>query len=145
MSTTRDVLQGLYDTHGELTPALVVDVAQDPAHPLHDRFVWDDTEAARRYRLDQASGLIRSVQVTVTREDRPPVTVRAWVAERELEGGGEDQPPGHYLPVQDVVASDVTRSAWFRALARDWKTLKRRAGDSAEFAQLVLGDLADTG
>ena len=44
-------------------------------------------------------------------------------------------------PVQEVVTSDVLRTAWFRALARDWQALKRRAGQSKEFADMVLADV----
>ena len=145
MSTT-EALQAIYDEHGALTPALVVSLAADPDHELHPRFVWDDTEAARRFRLVQASGLIRSVTVHVDRgEDQAPVRVRAFVADNEIgltTEPTEDEPTtGSYRPVQEVVASDVMRTAWFRSLARDWQSLKRRAGESQEFARLVLDDV----
>lgn len=144
--SAQEVLQGIYDEHGELTPDLVVEVATDPGHPLHSRFVWDDTEAARRYRLVQASGLIRSVTVQVSRsDDAAPVRVRAFVADHEMgqAAAPESDPPtsGRYRPVSEVVASDVLRTAWFRSLARDWQALKRRAGASQEFAAMVLDDL----
>jgi len=35
------------------------------------------------------------------------------------------------------------RTAWFRSLARDWQALKRRAGESKEFARLVLDDVRE--
>ena len=150
--SVRDQLQAIYDEHKRLTPSIVVTVAADPTHPLHERFVWDDSEAARRYRLVQASGLIRSVSVVVERaEDKPPVRVRAFVAEREvgvvtrLDSDAEDEDgerlTGNYRPVEEVVASDTMRTAWFRSLARDWQALKRRAESSREFAQMVLDDL----
>lgn len=145
--SAQETLQALYDEHGTLTPALVVEVAADPEHELHARFVWDDTEAARRYRLVQASGLIRSVTIHVDRgEDQEPVRVRAFVADRELgvlsaQDADEPLAVGAYRPVQEVVESDVLRTAWFRSLARDWHALKRRAGESAEFARMVLDDL----
>lgn len=148
--SVRDQLQAIYDEHKRLTPSIVVTVAADPAHPLHERFVWDDSEAARRYRLVQASGLIRSVSVVVEREeDRPPVRVRAFVADRDtspapvVDEGTEDVEDltGNYRPVEEVVSSDVLRTAWFRSLQRDWQALRRRAGASREFADMVLGDL----
>ena len=148
--SVRDQLQAIYDEHKRLTPSIVVTVAADPAHPLHERFVWDDSEAARRYRLVQASGLIRSVSVVVEREeDRPPVRVRAFVADRDtspapvVDEDTEDVEDltGNYRPVEEVVSSDVLRTAWFRSLQRDWQALRRRAGASREFADMVLGDL----
>jgi hypothetical protein len=56
--------------HG-IDPEDVVDVAKDPSHPLHDAFEWDDTEAARQYRLEQARYLIRAVRIVV--EDTEPI------------------------------------------------------------------------
>lgn len=149
--STVEALQSIYTEHGVLTPDLVVEVASDPEHVLHGRFVWDDTEAARRFRLVQASGLIRSVHVKIDRgEDSDPVRVRAFVADREIglatAKAVEDEELlefGRYRPVREVVESDVMRSAWFRSLARDWQALKRRAGESKEFAKMVLDDLRD--
>lgn len=43
---------------GILRPQDVVDWAADPKHVLHDRFDWDDTSAAAKYRLWQARQLI---------------------------------------------------------------------------------------
>lgn len=51
---------------GVLTPEDTVAAAADPAHILHPRFEWDDTEAAHRYRLDQARALIRAVRVEIS-------------------------------------------------------------------------------
>lgn len=145
--SAQEVLQELYDSRGMLTPALVVEVAADPDHELHDRFEWDESEAARRYRLVQAGDLIRSVTVRVDRgQDRPPVRVRAFVADHDIaapvvEDAEGQVLAGSYRPVSEVVESDVLRTAWFRSLARDWQRLRKRAGDSEEFAAMVLGDL----
>ena len=116
--STQEALQSLYDEHGTLTPSLVVAAAVDPSHELHPRFVWDDSEAAKRYRLVQASGLIRSVHIRIDRgEDSEPVRVRAFVADREMslsqESPDSEDLCGTYRPVEEVVASDVLRTAWF--------------------------------
>ena len=139
-------LQAIYDEHGALTPALVVAQAEREDHPLHHRFTWDDSLAARRWRLFQASKLIRSVEVVIEASDTSgPIRVRAFVAQHELSRGeaDDDGTTGEYLPVEQVAASDVLRSAWFAALERDWQRLKRRAGASREFAQMVLSDVRD--
>ena len=52
-----------------LLPEDVVAAAADPKHVLHDYFEWDDSEAARLYRLDQARALIREVKVTIVTND----------------------------------------------------------------------------
>lgn len=139
-------LQEIYDTHGALTPDLVVAEASDPKHPLHHRFEWDNTQAAERWRLHQASALIRSVNVVIERSpDAPPIRVRAFVSEQEMGVGADQDAPdlGAYLPVEQVVTSDVLRSAWFQSLRRDWERLKAKAGASQEFAQMVMADMRD--
>ena len=48
----RQELIRLAEEHnGYLSPDTVVEAAADPGSVLHDRFTWDDTEAARRFRL----------------------------------------------------------------------------------------------
>lgn len=48
---------------GLLRPQDVVDAARPEDSPLHGAFCWDDTEAARLYRLEQAQRLIRSFRI----------------------------------------------------------------------------------
>lgn len=137
-------LQNIYDAHGQLTPEIVVAEASNAEHPLHRRFDWDDNQAAVRWRLHQASALIRSVNVVVQRtEDAPPIRVRAFVSEREMGIGLDQDAPdeGAYIPVEQVVSNDVLRSAWFQSLRRDWERLKAKAGASQEFAQMVVDDM----
>lgn len=49
-----------------LTPTDVVEDAADDRSPLHALFEWDDGEAARQYRLDQARNVIRTIEVQIT-------------------------------------------------------------------------------
>ena len=73
---------------GLLKPEYVVDAASDPESVLHDRFTWDDSDAAREYRLWQARQLIRC---SVSMEPRTEKTVRAFVSlttDRSGDGGG---------------------------------------------------------
>lgn len=48
---------------GRLTPNDVVDFAKDPSSPMHSWFTWDDSEAARLFRLSEAGSLIRSIEI----------------------------------------------------------------------------------
>lgn len=135
-----ECLQDIYDRVGDLSPAIVVDEARDEDHPLHPRFEWDDGLAAEKYRQEQAAHLIRTVKVTRVVEDERVIQVRAWVAKVEITGS--DEPAvGSYLPVAQVVDNEILRSAWFSALERDWKALKRRAGQCKEFADMVREDV----
>ena len=139
--TLQEELQKIYDDAGSLTPSLVLEVAENPGHPLHKKFDWDDTVAARRWRLSQAAHLIRSVKVNVEMSDTETIHVRAFVAKTDI--GVAENEVGEYLPVEQVVASDTMRTAWFRQLEKEWKALRRRAGQSKEFADMVLSDLRE--
>ena len=73
---------------GRLIPEQIVDAASSPESVLHDRFTWDDSEAAQKYRLWQARMLIRC---TVTMVSGSSETVRAFVSltpDRAKDGGG---------------------------------------------------------
>lgn len=140
-----DELELIREKYGKLTPSLVVQEASDPEHPLHDRFVWDDATAAHRYRLDQARHLIISVEVMRESVGDETVLVRAYVSARNIgvDIEDEDSSDGIYLPVEDVMAFDVTRTLYFQTLEREWKRLKKRAGDNKLFAAMVMDDIRD--
>jgi len=142
--SVESVLRGIYEREGRLSPELLVQIATPEEHPLHPRFEWEDSVAGPLYRLEQAARIIRSARVVIEREpERPPVSVRAFVSREEM---GLAESPGEYVPVTEVVANDVMRTAWFRRLQDDWQRLKSRAAGSQEFAAMVLADLrADTG
>lgn len=50
---------------GVCHPAALVEAARPADSPLHPLFEWDDSEAARRYRVEQARRVIRTLRVTV--------------------------------------------------------------------------------
>ena len=63
------VLAKIETDNGKLTPQMVVAKASDPLSPLHNQFEWNDTQAAIKYRDDQARRLIRNIMVRVTVDD----------------------------------------------------------------------------
>jgi len=136
MSTNlRDHLQAIRDEHGTLTPALVVDLARDPEHPLHSRFEWDDSVAAEKWRLEQAGQLLR---VTYKPIPGKPRDLRAFSAVK-----GEDTPTSEYMPTEEVLANPFTRELLLKQLKRDWQTFKRRYDHMAEFAAFITAQLQD--
>lgn len=72
------VLERLEAKGEGLTPNAVLREASKARSPLHGWFEWDDTEAAKQYRLAQARELVRSVDVTVVTAGEQS-TVRAFV------------------------------------------------------------------
>jgi len=77
------------DKKHNLTPTDVVEAAKDPKSPIHHHFCWDDTEAAHRYRIQQARSLIVSVRTIITTVDGGtvvPVFVRDTTREPSEQG-----------------------------------------------------------
>lgn len=132
----REQLQNIYDTHGQLTPALVVDMARNKTHPLHDRFEWNDKVAGEAWRRQQAHELIRSVKVVYREADNtnPEKSVRAFHAVRIDKGHV-------YEPVDKVIADDFTRRLLLQDMEREWRALHRRYQNFEEFAAMVRADL----
>ena len=63
--------------NGVILPEQVVRRAKNPASALHSAFDWNDTDAARKYRLEQARQLIR---VVVEFSPQTGENVRAYVS-----------------------------------------------------------------
>jgi hypothetical protein len=66
----------------------VLQAAQDEDNILHRHFEWDDSEAAKQFRREQARSLIQKCKITIL--DSTPTHVRAFISlpsDREAGGG----------------------------------------------------------
>jgi len=63
-------IKKIMEKYGNVTPTLLVNEAQDKKHPLHKCFEWDDSEAARRYRLGQATQMILAQRFVVELKEK---------------------------------------------------------------------------
>lgn len=90
-----------------LVAAEVVEAAKDPQSALHEHFTWDDTEAAKKHRENEARNLIRAYIVHEPRVNRK---VRGYISvpTDRLDGGG-------YRPVSDV----LDRPDWVSQLVEE--------------------------
>lgn len=89
MNEERKFLERMAAKNGGLL--LVDDVltaAKDKRCVLHKHFEWDDTEAARQYRREQARNLIQKCRVQIA--SVPDVSIRAFVSLQsdQVSGGG---------------------------------------------------------
>lgn len=79
-------LERLEKQHGAIKPETLVLVARAKESPLHTLFTWEDTEAARQWRLEEARRIIRSVRVVIQDEgSAEPIMVRAFVSVKAAE------------------------------------------------------------
>lgn len=115
---------------GELTPEDVLADAQHDNSPLHSFFEWDDSEAARQHRLNQARGLIRAVVAIYVSDDKPAIRQKAYVHIAE---------PGanHYRESGHAMSQKKTRELVLRRAWNELQQWRRRYADLKEFADLV--------
>lgn len=113
---------------GVITPEAVVSAAKKPTNPLHDYFQWNDSAAAKDWRIEQARRLIRSVQVITTTSTRT-FNVPKYVRDPRQ---GQEQGYAALVEIRDEadVAAEALGYECVRAAA-----LLTRARDIAE----VLG------
>ena len=71
-------VERLAGRRGGITPAVLVKEAQKQRSPIHQCFEWDDTEAAKKYRIVQAQYILRQIEIVVEREDAAPLQIRAF-------------------------------------------------------------------
>ncbi len=102
---------------GILLPEKVVEFASNPETALHSRFTWDDTEAARQYRLFQARQVIRLNVIVIDGSKEP---VRAYVS---LSG---DRDRGGYRRMVDVLSSDDLSGRMLADAIAELKAMKRK-------------------
>ena len=74
-------------SRGILKPESVEEAARKPSSPLHPFFTWDDNEAARLYRIEQARQLIRVV-VDVSSDGADPARVFVSLKSDQRHGDG---------------------------------------------------------
>ena len=100
---------------GRVTAEQVVERAQDPSSTFHPHFLWDDTAAAHRYRLQQAGGLIRKFK-RVRDVGGRTIKVDAFVKVPDSTDG--------YMPVHE-------------AMTMDWVVQQRRIRMVAQMERLA--------
>lgn len=141
MTSKREIieaeLEAIWNERHRLTPGDVVEVAQAADHPLHSFFEWDNGTAAHAFRLSQASGLIRSVKVSLTVERADAiesVQVRSWIAGR---AAGIEQAPEGYVPERDLRDNPANQALVLRTMRREMLAAHRRYSHLAEYWQIV--------
>ena len=72
-------LQKLEEQKGSVTREDFLESARSEESEMHKLFEWDDTVAAEKYRLRQATDIIHSIKITVKEEEKAPVSMKAFV------------------------------------------------------------------
>jgi hypothetical protein len=117
-----------------LTPENVVEDARAASSPLHDGFTWDDSEAAEKFRLDEARYILRAIIIVTSDpidEDEEPSTVRAFFPVKE-----EDEEESSYVNVTDVMSDSKLRAKILTRAYDELTAWKERYNNLEEFADV---------
>lgn len=114
--------------NGRLEPEWVVHNAKAPKNPLHDLFEWDDNVAAQNYRVDQARGIIRSIEVVVeaTEKQKPVRAFVSVVQERDRS----------YTSVTHAMSDPDLRKQVLKAALNELEAWRKRYAELVELAQV---------
>ena len=130
-------LERIRKKHGTLQPEDVVEEASRDGHPLHDCFTWDDTEAARQHRLEQARHLIRVLVIVRADDDSDePLTVRAYAHIVDESEDEDEDSTRHYISMTEGLSDDIMRARILADALKELKAFRKKFADLREFAAL---------
>lgn len=121
-------MQVIAEQKDVLLPEDVVEAARNPNSTMHSFFEWDDTEAARSFRLVQARWLIRSVEIVVERHDAKTTIAPAY----------SFQGKQGYVSTQAVIRTEGRLSVAIRTLKSCESQLERCAVPELDEAVSML-------
>lgn len=134
-------LSRISSERGCLKPEDVVKESEPESAPLHPHFTWDDTEAGRNWRLEEARRIIRSVRVI--REDVPPQeqpVVRAFV--NVLASDTESRFEGNaYVPIRVAEQSEDYRQQLLDAAKAELRQWEHRYEDLRDYLSGVFREV----
>ena len=122
-----DELRSIAAKHeGRLYAEEVVKAARAQSSPLHDKFTWNDDEAAHQFRLEQARHLIRTTVQYIEVDGSPrPVNVFVSLSSDRDNGGGyrELQTVLRRKEHRDVLLADALKE--MKSFVDRFETIKR--------------------
>ena len=99
------------ETKGRITAHAVLDAARPESSPIHDCFDWNDSEAAEKWRLEQARELIRRVKIELVYQEVSVRTVK-YVADPSRSDGYTD-----IVKAREPSLSEIMSAEWRNVLA----------------------------
>lgn len=124
----------------DITPESVLAEGRNIDSPIHSEFEWDDTLAAEKYRLEQATQLIRHIRIV--REDEPeqPYKERGFVS---IPGGNSV-----YVQMSTALSNDEYKKHLLKQAKGDMETFLakyRRLEQLASITQPMAEYLENVG
>ncbi len=121
-----EVIKQIQSKTGIVTPAMLVLDAKKKSSPIHSCFTWDDKEAGKLRRLDEARYLLRTVTVEVETDDEPIIT-RAFVSVSE---------DSEYTTIEAAMADEDMRLQLLMQAKKELRSFKQKYAQLKELSQV---------
>jgi len=128
------VIRKLAEKHGSITAEIVVAEAKKKTSPLHSHFQWDDTKAARQFRLIQAAELIRRIKVEYIVSENHTVRVRAF---HNVTEDCEEPESGFFVSLETALSVESYREQLLEQCKRDMQAFKAKYSALAEVSHII--------
>lgn len=127
-------LEALYEDHGQLTPTLIVEDARNPERETHQLIEWDETEAASKYRIEQARYIMRNIIIVRTEQtvDSEPKIIKVRAFENvDVEEGR------YFMPMRIAIQREDTRNYMLQQALRALTSFRQKYGAIQELSAVV--------
>ena len=125
-----ETLEGLAQT-GELTSARFLEVSRPEDAPTHNIFEWDDSIAAERYRLQQATVAINSVEVQIVNETTGTATAQAAFV-NVIKKAPLRQ--GSFVPIEVALSDENMKNTLLLNALNELKSFRRKYNQLSELS-----------
>lgn len=114
-----------------LSPRTLLDANREASAPLHDEFEWNDSEAAERFRLNQAATIIRNIVIVRTEQSGTPTpSVRAFVNVR-------DEAQRSYVGIARAMSDEAMKESLMKSAIRDMDAFKNKYHELQELSSVI--------
>ena len=128
-NTVGETIHRIEKEHGECTAKLLLDEARGKKSPIHQLFEWDDTIAAERYRLRQATDIITAIAVVMDEGKEEPQMIRAFANV----GAKND---GSFISMHKALSSEESRRIVLSHALDELKAFKAKYANLKEFVKI---------
>lgn len=118
-------------TNGRITPEEIVADAKRITSPLHDAFEWDNSEASRKYRLNQARMLLGYIEVEIRISASESKNYRAYLGVKQDKGVNK-----MFIDVENVMKSDILRGKYLMQALKEAENWQHRYDEYAELGMI---------
>ena len=120
---------------GELTSARFLEVSRPEDAPTHNMFEWNDSVAAERYRLQQSTVAINSVEVQIVNEATATVTSQAAFVNVIRKAPAQS---GSFAPIEVALSDENMRNALLGNALNELKAFRRKYNQLSELADVFF-------